>query len=55
MVTLLDWTPPFEYYMAKLVVKNGHQEDACHNELGRCISDIDILFRVPIEQNWESF
>ena len=30
VVTLFYWTPIFEWYMAKLVAKYGHQEDACY-------------------------
>ena len=26
MVTLLNWTPIFEWYMARLVLENGHQK-----------------------------
>lgn len=30
VVTLLKWTPIFEWYMVSLVVKRKHQKDKCH-------------------------
>ena len=36
MVILLNQTFTVEWYMARLVVKNGHQKDMCHNEGGVC-------------------
>ena len=32
VVTLLDHMLIFHWYMARLVVKNGHQNDICYNE-----------------------
>jgi len=32
--TLLNWTLIVGWSMAKLVIKNGHQNDMCHNEFG---------------------
>ena len=36
VVTLLNWTPKFELYMARLIVKYGHQKDMCEDEIGHC-------------------
>ena len=36
VVTLLNWTPIFDWYMARLVVKNGQQRDMCYDEIGLC-------------------
>lgn len=35
MVTLLNWAPTCEWYMASFV-KNGDQKDVCCNEIGLC-------------------
>ena len=37
----LNQTPIFEWYMARLVVKNGHQKD--YNEIGLCAQNEDII------------
>ena len=39
-VTLLYRTPIFEWYMARLVVKNGHQNDTCYNAIGLCAQNL---------------
>lgn len=30
VVTLLNWTPAHEWYIARLVMKNNHQRDTCY-------------------------
>jgi hypothetical protein len=36
VVTIQNFTLTFESYMARLVVKIGHQKDMCYDEVGRC-------------------
>ena len=43
MVTLLSGTPIFEWYMARLVVKIGHQNDTCHDEMELCAQSMDMF------------
>lgn len=43
MVTVLNWTPTFEWYMARFAVENGHQEGICFNEIGLCAQNISII------------
>ena len=33
VVISLNWTSTFEWYIARLVVKNGHQKDTCYSEI----------------------
>ena len=37
------WTPLFEWCMARIVVKNGHQKDTCYNEIGLCAQHISTI------------
>lgn len=43
VVTLCDRIPPFEWYMARLVIKNGHQQDMCHYHVGLCAQYTSII------------
>ena len=40
MVTLPNWTPIFEWYMVRFVLKKGHREDMCYDKIGLC--DLNI-------------
>ena len=40
--------------MARLVTKNRHQKNMCHNEIGLCAQNIDINIGSTLKQNWES-
>ena len=37
LVILLKWTPIFEWYTPRLVVRNEHHEDMSYNEIGLCV------------------
>lgn len=39
--TLLNWMTIFEWHMARLVVKNGHQKGMRCNEIGACAHNVD--------------
>ena len=40
----LNWTPTFEWYMARFVVRNGHPKDnMCYNEIGLCAHNMDTI------------
>ena len=43
VVIHLDRTPIFKWYMARLVVKNGHQNDTCYYEIGLHSQNIDTI------------
>ena len=43
MVTLLNQTPLFEWYIARLVLENRHSKDTCHNDIGLCAQNIDTF------------
>jgi hypothetical protein len=43
VVSLLNQMPKFELYMARLVVKNGHPKDMCHNKIRLCAQNIDTI------------
>lgn len=43
VVSLLHWTPTFEWLVATLVVKYGHQIDTCYNKIELCVQNLDIL------------
>lgn len=43
VVTVLNWTPTFEWYMTRFAVENGHQEDIFVNEIGLCAQNISII------------
>ena len=36
VVTLLNWTPIFVWYIARFILKNGHQKHMCYEEIGVC-------------------
>ena len=42
MVTALNWTPTFEWYMARFAVENGHQEEIFFDEI-ICAQNILII------------
>lgn len=42
-VTLLNGTLIIEWYMARLIVKNGHQKNTCHDETRLCSQNIYII------------
>ena len=48
MITLLHWPPAFKRYMARLVVKNKHQEHKCYVEIGLCAQKPGALNLVSI-------
>lgn len=37
VVMLLKWTPIFEWYLARLVIKNRDQKDMCYSRLDRVL------------------
>ena len=43
MVTLLNRTSIFEWYIARLVLQNWHSKDTCHNDIGLCAQNIDTF------------
>ena len=43
MVALLHWTHAFEWCMARIVIKNRHQNDMCYNDIGLCAQFMDIV------------
>ena len=44
VVTLLNWTPNFRWFMTRLVGKNGHEKDTtCCYEIGLCVWYMDII------------
>jgi hypothetical protein len=43
VVILLNQIQIFERYMAKLVIKNEHQKDTCHNKIGLCAQNLDTI------------
>jgi len=36
--------------MAKLIVKNGYQEDMCQHEIGLCAKSVDIILGSIIDR-----
>ena len=42
-ITLLNWTPIFEWQVVRLVVKNRHQTHTCYNEIGQCAQNTDTI------------
>jgi hypothetical protein len=44
VVTLLNKIPMVLWYVARFVLKNEHQQDTCHNEIGLCVRSIDTPF-----------
>jgi hypothetical protein len=46
VVALLNiQTPIFEWYVTKLVLETGHQEDSCYDEVEICVQNIRHLTR----------
>ena len=43
VVTVLNWTPIFEWFMARLVIKKAHQNDICYDAIGLCGQHVDII------------
>lgn len=43
MVTLSNWTPILEWYMASLVLKNKHSKNTCCNEIGMYAQNLDTM------------
>lgn len=43
VVTVLNWTPRCYWYMVRLVLKNGHQNNTYFNEIGLCAHILTIL------------
>ena len=43
VVTLLDGMPMLEWYMARLIGKNGHQREMCYIEIGLFAHNITIF------------
>lgn len=33
MITLLNWTLTFEWYMVRLIITYGHYKDMCYDEI----------------------
>lgn len=42
-ITLNNWTRMFEWDMARLIAKNGHQNDMCNNEIRLFAPNLDII------------
>lgn len=42
VVTLLNRIPIFDLCVARLMVKNGHHNSTCHNEVGLCAHTTNI-------------
>ena len=55
VVTLLNWTPIFEQYMARLIVKNGHQKDTCYNEIALCAQNLDAVLGSIFNTIWRDY
>jgi hypothetical protein len=43
MITLLNWTLTFEWYMARLVITYGHYRDMCYDEVEYVLKSVDII------------
>ena len=43
MVTLYNITYVYEWYMAKLVIKNKHQNNTHSYEIGLCAQNLDTM------------
>ena len=43
MVTLLNWTLVLAWYISRLVVKNGCQNNMCYNWIGLCAQKIETI------------
>ena len=55
MVSHRDWTPILKWYMARFVVKNGHQKVMCYNEIRLLAQNILIILGSGIKtDNWEA-
>ena len=52
VVTLLDRTTIFEWYMAKLVIEKEHSKDVWYDEIGLCAQNMNT-FLSPIIHNIE--
>ena len=42
-----------EWYMARIVVKNGHQKSMCYNGIELCAQNINIMLDSIVYTNWE--
>lgn len=49
---LLDWTPIFEQYVARLLLKNRYQNDMCYNDIGLSFKIYASVWSNS-EHNWE--
>lgn len=49
VVTLLNHTPTFEWYLAKL--KNGHHNNTCEDDIGPCSYQINTILDVINDSN----
>ena len=43
VVTLLNWTPIFEWYMARLQLRMDTKKDTCHDEIRPCAQTIKTI------------
>jgi hypothetical protein len=43
VITLVDWAPIFEWYIARLLIKLGHQNDTCYTEIGLCAQNTNTV------------
>lgn len=48
VVILLNKAPLFDLYIARLMVKIGHQNNTCHNEVGLCAHDINTILNAIV-------
>jgi hypothetical protein len=53
VVTALNWTPTFEWYMARFAVENGHQEEIFFDEILLCSKYINHSRFEACRHNWE--
>lgn len=53
MVTLLAWTPIFEWYLPRLLGKNGHHKIMPYDEIDLCAQNVDSIEGFIVNTNWE--
>lgn len=51
-VTVLNWTPIFEFYVVRLGSENRYKQDMCLEEIGISSQKHDIYSRHSSQQNW---
>lgn len=53
MVTVLHWTPIFEWYMARLLGKNGHPKIMPYDGIDLCAQNVNSIEGFIVNTNWE--